>query len=290
LIEYLDVEIPGSMAGIPARMLPAKVSRGPERATCPRRMIMQPTESAGEIKTDLHTHTADDPHDRIPHTSRQLIDRAAELGYGALAITLHDRQLDIGTLAPYAAERSIVLIPGVERTIEGRHVLLLNFRRGAEDVRSFDDLASLRRREPGLVIAPHPFFPGSMCVGRVLRRRPELFDAVEWNGMFTAQLNFNRAAERWARRYGKPIVGNGDVHRLLQLGTTCSFVRAERNPEAVCRAVAEGRLRIDARPHSILTAARLVAELFLPHSKRADAPASGHGAVRPSEERSGHQA
>jgi len=75
------------------------------------------------LKVELHTHTADDPVDRIPHTTVELIDRAAALGYDALAITLHERQLDLQRFAPYAAELGLVLIPGVERTIEGRHVL-----------------------------------------------------------------------------------------------------------------------------------------------------------------------
>src|ERR1051325_656837 len=47
---------------------------------------------AGMLKVELHTHTSDDPVDRIPHTVTQLIDRAAFLGYHALAITLHERQ------------------------------------------------------------------------------------------------------------------------------------------------------------------------------------------------------
>ena len=37
------------------------------------------------LKVDLHTHTADDPHDYISHTPHQLIDRAADLDYDALA-------------------------------------------------------------------------------------------------------------------------------------------------------------------------------------------------------------
>ena len=135
------------------------------------------------LNVDLHTHTADDPIDRIPHSTTELIDRAATLGYGALAVTLHDRQLDIRRLIPYAAERGIVLIPGIERTIQGRHVLLLNFERGAEDVRTFEDLGRLKRRQTGLVIAPHPFFPSSTALGRDLDRHAGLFDAVEWNAM-----------------------------------------------------------------------------------------------------------
>src|SRR5260370_3432321 len=107
------------------------------------------------LKVELHTHTSDDPIDRIPYTVSQLIDRAALLGYHALAVTLHERQLDVRPFVPYAAERGIVLIPGIEQTIEGRHVLLINFRSGAESVRTFDDLARLTRCLPGLVVAPH---------------------------------------------------------------------------------------------------------------------------------------
>lgn len=71
------------------------------------------------LKVELHTHTADDPIDSIPHSTLELIDRAAALHYDALAITLHDRQLDIRRLAPYAAERGIPLVPGIERSIQG---------------------------------------------------------------------------------------------------------------------------------------------------------------------------
>jgi predicted metal-dependent phosphoesterase TrpH len=215
------------------------------------------------LKIDFHTHTSDDPHDVIPYTTKELIDRAALLGFDALAVTLHNRQLAIDSLIPYAAKRGIVLIRGVERTIEGKHVLLLNFRRGTEDVRSFEDLARLRQRERGLVIAPHPFFPNSSCLGRLMDRHAGLFDAVEYNGMFTAALNYNRAGERWAQQHEKPMVGNGDVHRLLQLGTTYSVVHAKRDADAICNAVAHGDVRVEARPHSVFTAARLMADLLL---------------------------
>ncbi len=98
------------------------------------------------IKVDFHTHTADDPVDAIPYSTPQLIDRAAAFGYGAVAITLHERQLDVTALKSYAADRGVVLIPGVERTIEGKHVLLINFRRGADEVKTFADLARLKAR------------------------------------------------------------------------------------------------------------------------------------------------
>jgi predicted metal-dependent phosphoesterase TrpH len=200
------------------------------------------------LKVELHTHTSDDPIDRIPHTVTQLIDRAAFHGYHALAITLHERQFDIRPFAAYAADRGIVLIPGMERSIERRHTLLINFQSGAEDVRTFEDLARLKRRQAGLVVAPHPFFPGSTCLGERLIRHPELFDAVERNAMYTASLNFNERAERWAALNNKPVVGNGDVHRLWQVGTTYSLVDAEPHPDSICAAIAAGRVRVESRP------------------------------------------
>ena len=215
------------------------------------------------LKIDLHTHTADDPADLIPYQTHELIERAADLGFDCLAITLHDRQLDPAGFRSYAAERGIVLIAGIERTIEGRHVLLLNYSRAAETIGSFEALASLRRREHGLVIAPHPFFPALSALRGALTRHAHLFDAVEWNGMFTRTMNFNAPAERWARRYGKPMVGNGDVHRLEQLGKTYSLVDAEPNPAAICDAIAAGRVRVVATPHSTFTAARLMADLVV---------------------------
>jgi len=214
------------------------------------------------LKVDLHTHTGDDPVDRIRYTTADLIDRAAVLGYGALAVTLHDRQLDVRPLAAYAADRGIVLLPGVERTIEGRHVLLINFRRGTDAVRTFDDLARLRTREPGLVVAPHPFFPLGSCLRGEMDRHADLFDAVEYNAMFTSTLNFNARAEAWARAHGKPMVGNGDVHRLRQLGTTFSRVDAPPEPDAICDAVRAGRVTVDCRPLGWITAAGVMADMF----------------------------
>jgi predicted metal-dependent phosphoesterase TrpH len=214
------------------------------------------------VKVELHTHTSDDPVDRIPHTSLQLIDRAAALGYDALAITLHERQLDIRPLESYAAARGIVLIPGIERSVEGRHVLLLNFRGGTEDVHTFDDLRALKRETGGLVVAPHPFFPAGHSLFGQLTAHADLFDAVEVNAMFTSSLNFNRPAEAWARRHGKPMVGNGDVHRLAQLGTTYSLVDAEPNAASICAAIAAGHVRVVSRPISWPTAISLVGSLL----------------------------
>ena len=214
------------------------------------------------LKVELHSHSGDDPADPIPYTTFELIDRAAALGYDALAITLHDHQLDLRPFRAYAADRGVVLIPGVERTVEGRHVLLLNYVRGTDGVRTFADLRRLKARASGLVVAPHAYFPARSCLRGQLGRHADLFDAIERNAMYTRGLDFNLAAERFALAHGKPMVGNGDVHRLQQLGTTFSLVDAERDATAICEAIAAGRVGVESRPLAWAEAAGLISSLF----------------------------
>ncbi|HEY7497469.1 MAG TPA: PHP domain-containing protein [Vicinamibacterales bacterium] len=210
------------------------------------------------LKTELHAHTDADPADLIDHSIQDLIDRAVALGYGALAVTLHDRYFDPAPYDAYAKERGLVLIAGIERTIQRRHVLLINFPPASADVRGFDDVASLKSTHAhGLVVAPHPFYPTPSALGRLADRNAALIDAVEINAMYTRYLDFNRRAIRWAHAHGKPLVGNTDLHLLAQMGTTYSLVDAAPNADAVCDAIRAGRVSVRTEPLSTVSAATL---------------------------------
>jgi len=210
------------------------------------------------LKVDLHLHSREDPLDNIPHDAFALIDRAGRLGFDALALTLHDRQLTDRRVFEYARARGILLIPGVERTLRGRHILLINFPKAAEDVTSFDEIARLKAAHNGLVIAPHPFFPDPKCLRGRIDERPDLFDAVEWTYFWTKGINFNTRAALWAHAHGKPMVGNSDTHDLRQLGRTFSWVDSERHPDAICDAVRNGKVILRTEPVPALELAQVV--------------------------------
>lgn len=202
----------------------------------------------------------------MPHTAQDVIDRAATLGFGALAITLHDSQFEDPAACAYARERGVTLIPGNERTIEGRHVLLLNFPAADVDrVETFDDLRQLREQAGGLVIAPHPFFPGASCLRGRLDPYADLIDAVEWSYFWTRAINFNARGAAWARRHGKPVVGNSDLHNLRQLGRTYSLVDApvDADPSAICAAIREGRVTVVTEPVPALELTDVFARMLL---------------------------
>jgi predicted metal-dependent phosphoesterase TrpH len=213
------------------------------------------------VKVELHAHTDQDPADRIGHTTNQLIDHAASLGYGAMAITLHDRYFDPTRYAAYARERGVVLLAGVERTLDRRHVLLINFPKESAEVRSFADIAALKRRSNGLVVAPHPFYPLASALGSTLDRERGVIDAVEVNAMFIRGFDFNRRALAWAKTNGVPLVGNTDLHLLEQMGTTYSLVDADPDPDAICEAIRQGRVEVRREPLNPVRAAWLFARM-----------------------------
>jgi predicted metal-dependent phosphoesterase TrpH len=208
------------------------------------------------LKVDLHAHTASDPCDYIAHSTRGLIDRASALGYDALAVTLHDRYYDPSEDRDYGESKGVLLIAGVERTLDRRHVLLVNFPAECATVRDFADLRELKARNPhGLVVAPHAFYPIASALSGEVERWADVIDALEVNSMFTSWLNFNTRAVRWAREHGKPLVGNTDLHLLAQMGTTYSLVDAPRNAGAICDAIRAGRVEVRSTPLSAPRAA-----------------------------------
>jgi predicted metal-dependent phosphoesterase TrpH len=225
------------------------------------------------IKVELHAHIKGDPSDRIFHTAFQLIDRAAALGYGALAITLHNRWTDPAPLADYAAARGITMLSGIERNIGRKHLLVINGPKDAERLRTFDDVIAFKAQTGALVVAPHPFYPIGSAVGRLLDQMPALADAIEVNSMHVRGVDFNRKAMDWATRNGKPLVGNTDLHLLTQLGTTYSLVDCDdRTPAAICQAIRSGRVQVVANalswPRAALLATGMVLGGLLPKERQ----------------------
>jgi predicted metal-dependent phosphoesterase TrpH len=115
-------------------------------------------------------------------------------------------------------------------------------------VRNFKHVRALKR-DGGLVIAPHPFFPAPKCLNGKLRENLDLFDAIEFSHFYTRTVDFNRKAVAYARKMDIPLVGTSDCHRLWQLGTTYTVVDAEEKSLAgVFAAIRAGRVRVVTAP------------------------------------------
>jgi predicted metal-dependent phosphoesterase TrpH len=212
------------------------------------------------LKADLHLHTAEDPCDRVSHTAKELISKAADDGFEVLAITNHQCLTFSQKLSAYARERGILLIPGMEINVKHRHVLLLNPPSGKK-VSDFSSLSRLRRPD-NLVIAPHPYFPNPRSLNGYLLKNLKLFDALEYCHFYSPRINFNQKAITVSKLHGLPLVGNSDTHFLRQLGTTYSLIYAEKDPESIFEAIRQRKIDIVTRPLSSLEMGSLLGRFF----------------------------
>lgn len=214
-----------------------------------------------ELKADLHLHTREGEA-FIAYDARGLIDRAAREGFQVLSITNHDILTFSDALAAYARERGILLIPGVEATIEGRHILLYNLDVPPDRLRTFADLRRLKGPD-WLVVAPHPFFPGPTCLRGRLVQELDLFDALEFSHFYTGGIDCNRRAVRLAREVGLPLLGGSDSHLRRQLGTTYSVIEGEMSVPSVLAAIRAGRVAVASRPLTLRECIRIALGLFV---------------------------
>lgn len=201
-----------------------------------------------EIKSDFHLHTSDDREDHIPHSAKELITHAARRGFKALAITNHNTFTFNLELQNYAEDRGVLLIPGIEKLIEGKHVLILNAFPAAEKIKTFDDL--WKAKDDGLfLIAPHPFFKTARCLGKKLYQNLGLFDALEFTFFYSKWLNLNRGVTKLARKEGMPVVGNSDCHLLKYMGACHSLILAEeQSTEAVLSGIRNNQVEVVSAP------------------------------------------
>lgn len=172
------------------------------------------------LKCQFHIHVKGDPMENIGYSAKELIDEAQRLGFDVLAITCHKEMVFKEKWKKYAEEKGILLIPGAEIVIKRKHVLCINTDEDINKVKTFEDLKRYKEAHPeSLIIAPHPFFPGSVTLKKDLEKNIDLFDAIELCWAYTKYIDFNRKAAGIAEKHKKPLIATADCHLLKQLQT-----------------------------------------------------------------------
>jgi predicted metal-dependent phosphoesterase TrpH len=236
-------------------------------------MSISASEEGNWVKIDLHIHTLDDPKDAVDYSAHQLLERAESLGFGVLAITLHDAVFDRKEVFADAATMGILLIPAAEMRLCGADVIVLNVT--SEEVaqlRNFDDLRRLRAQRGNSIftIAPHPFYVLGGSIGARLFTEIDCFDAIELCHFHTGLFNPNRRAKRVASRFGKPLIATSDAHRLHAFGRhyTSIPMPPALTVENVFVALRNGPLRLTSPPCSFADLASAIYFVFLTHPFR----------------------
>lgn len=202
------------------------------------------------LKVDLHLHSKKDEQEHfIDFDEKKLIDRAAELGFDAIAFTFHDKFIFEKNTVEYAREKGIILIPGMEKAIEKRHVLILNIREDP-DIKRLSELRKLP--SSALVIAPHPYYPYPVSLMGKLKKHLKHFHAIEYSSFYCSVFNIpNKKAQKFAEDNNMPLVGNTDCHLLRQFGRTYTMVDANKNIDSIIRAIKQDKIMLITEPQPL---------------------------------------
>ncbi len=211
---------------------------------------------------DFHHHVGTDPLDPLDYSVDELVDAALTHGMHALAVTPHCEVFSDPGAVSRAAAKGLLLIPGVEKMVEGREVLVLNVEpRDIPEHCSFDDIRHLREVKGGevLVVAPHPFFPRKTCLQEKLVQNADCFDAVELSHFYGFGVDHNRPALEWAKATGTTVLATSDTHDLSMLGYNYSVLQAEElTAISLFDAVRKDRCEVVTQPYTVSRLARFV--------------------------------
>jgi len=197
------------------------------------------------IKVDLHMHAGEDPEDGLRYPATALVDKAVELGFAAIAVTLHSKVLDDERVFDYARRKGLLLIRAAEWNLERVDVLLYNVTPAeTEKIRTFADLAAFKKQRGDdlLIVAPHPYYPIGHSLKGKLEQYIELFDAIEYSMVHLSWLNPSKRAEQVAKKHRKPLVANSDAHNVWMFGEHYTLLDAEPTMPSIFRAIRENRL------------------------------------------------
>lgn len=193
---------------------------------------------ADNLRIDFHCHTHHSPDSVIQ--PRELAAKAKQPGITP-AITDHNTIAAHGELRKFGA----IFIPGEEiRTPEG-DLIGLYLNEVIPKKTPFPEALEIIKEQGGLSCVPHMFDISrhGMAIEQLARKA----DIIETFNARCMLQDYNKNAERIAKKYKKPASAGSDSHFLFEFGKTfveinASFDDIKDNPRALLRALKKGRI------------------------------------------------
>ncbi|MEM2878462.1 MAG: PHP domain-containing protein [Candidatus Hadarchaeales archaeon] len=191
------------------------------------------------LKLDLHVHTSHSVDGMF--SVREMVDAAKRKGLSGMAITDHNTISGLKEAAGLSSNKFLV-IPGVEISSGGAHVVALGIKKEIPKGMPLKDTVSLIKKQGGVAIAAHPFVPG---------RNPDAvkevrFDAIEGLNSRAFFLS-NPLARRYSRLTNLPMVAGSDAHHADDVGTAYTCIDCRPDIETVLDEIRAGRTSIEGK-------------------------------------------
>ncbi|HEY3340916.1 MAG TPA: CehA/McbA family metallohydrolase [Anaerolineae bacterium] len=193
------------------------------------------------LKGNLHTHTTMSDGELTP---AQAIAAYERLGYDFLAISDHDTYI---APSDYQAGTKLILVPGVEVTAMGPHVLQIGIEERLEPLADRQKVLDQINARKGLAILNHPnwewhynHFPQELMQDLQGAAGLEVYNGVierlEGSALATDRWDRLLSQNKWLWGYA-----NDDAHLATDIGVAWNVVQVnERTPAAIIDALRRG--------------------------------------------------
>ena len=172
-----------------------------------------------------------------------VINQAKKRGFDAIAITDHDTTAG-AKKALTLKNQGILIIPGIEVSTKGGHVLILGTTKEYESGKSAAETIHEAKDDGCLVIIPHPYHIFRHAVGLHEKEALLLADALEaYNSRYYFSTS-NEVVVKKSKKLNKPITAGSDAHECKFVGNGINLIDAEETSiDGIFKAIREGKIK-----------------------------------------------
>ncbi len=191
------------------------------------------------IRADLHIHTLFS-NDSSIHPKTLVQQLIAQPYINAVAITDHNTVKGYYKVRELAsAHPDVTIIPGIEVSTVDGDLLLLGVAEVPPEPWTVENVIDFARSVGAVVVAAHPY--REYGLGDLTKDYK--VDAIEvLNGGSARQCN--ALAEKLAKKMGLPGVAGSDAHRVEELWSVYTEIKASTNLDEILKAIKTGLVRV----------------------------------------------
>jgi len=184
------------------------------------------------LKIDLHVHTCYS-YDAVT-TLEEVVTYSKKRGLDGVAITDHDTLLGALKLLQ---KSEILVIPGIEITALGGHVIALNITRSIPPKLDLSETVQRIHEAGGIAVAAHPI----SIYKSTLSQRITSYDAIEVINSAAVPFSFSTYLSRkLAARLNLPQTAGSDSHYAPEIGAAYTIVEADPDADEIIQAIKRG--------------------------------------------------